>query len=61
MSGNVDESEDSCTTPAPDGETLCRARGGWTGDGSDASCDVAHEAVAKSRFDGLGFRCCKDL
>jgi formylglycine-generating enzyme required for sulfatase activity len=61
LSGNVEEWEDSCTTPLPDADTSCRGRGGGTGDHSDASCDIAHEASAKSRFDGLGFRCCKDL
>jgi len=61
MSGSMDEWEDSCASEGATGDTLCRGRGGALGDHAAASCDVARESAARSRFDGLGFRCCKDL
>lgn len=61
LSGNVDEWEDSCAITPPIATTLCRGRGGGTGDHSEATCDRTAQSEAQSRFDGLGFRCCKDL
>lgn len=61
MSGNAEEWEDACETPAPASSTLCNERGGETGDGSKASCANFHDGQADARFDALGFRCCKDI
>lgn len=61
LSGNIEEWEDSCDNPSPDAMTQCRGRGGAVGDNLDASCDIAHQTAASGRYDGLGFRCCKDL
>lgn len=61
LSGNVDEWEDSCASAFVTASTLCRGRGGATGDHAEAKCDRTAQSEARSRFDGLGFRCCKDL
>jgi formylglycine-generating enzyme len=61
LSGNLEEWEDSCEQGGPTKTTQCRGRGGGVGDLEAASCDVAHQTAAGNRFDGLGFRCCKDL